>query len=257
MVYSLGKFVLFGDSITQHANDQPGFALAPALQSLYTRKLDIVTRGFSGYNTNHTVVTLREVLKAEHAETGIIKVILIFMGTNDAAFNFQGVPIDTYKKNLQAMVDCAQSYNIKVILVGPALHGRAECLEASKTQDIDANFCDSKTTRQYADVAAQVAASNGVPFVDLWSAFQRYGGWSTDDLMSGNVAVGDLLPDGIHFSSEGYKVFYDELVRSVNKGYPELEPSKLPFYYPIYNEVDFDNMEESILQYAKEHTEGA
>lgn len=255
MTYSVGKFILFGDSITQHANDQPGFSLAPALQSLYTRKLDIVTRGFSGYNTNHTVVTLQEVLKAEHAETGIVKAILIFMGTNDAAFNFQGVPIDTYKKNLQQMVECCQSYNIKVILVGPALHGHAESVEASKTQCIDPNFCDCETTRKYADVAAQVAASNNVPFVDLWSAFQRHGGWSTEDLLRGEVPVADLLPDGIHFSSTGYKIFYDELVKTINKSYPELEPSKLPLYFPLYNEVDFDNMEESILQYVQEHVE--
>lgn len=254
MTYTIPKLVLFGDSITQHANDQVGFALAPALQSHYARKMDIVTRGFSGYNTNHAVVTLRKVLEAENAESGIIKLMVIFMGTNDAAFNFQGVPIDTYKANLQTLIDTAKSYNIKVILVGPTLHGRAECIAASESQGLDPNFSDTVATRKYADVAAGVAAANGSPFLDLWYVFQKYGGWSTEDLIANKIPLGELLPDGIHFSPKAYEIFYNELLNVIEKNFPELQADELPFYFPLYNAVDFDRMEESILKYVSEHS---
>lgn len=254
MVYTIPKLVLFGDSITQHANDQVGFALAPALQSHYARKLDIVTRGFSGYNTNHAVVTLREVLKADNAESGVVKLIVIFMGTNDAAFNFQGVPIDNYKANLQTLVEIAKSYDIKVILVGPALHGRAECLAASESQGLDPNFSDTVATRKYADAAAGVAAANEVPFLDLWYTFQKYGGWSTEDLIANKIPLGELLYDGIHFSPKAYEIYYNELLNIIERNFPELQADKLPFYFPLYDAVDFNNMEGSILEYVKEHT---
>lgn len=254
MVYTIPKLVLFGDSITQHANDQVGFALAPALQSHYARKMDIVTRGFSGYNTNHAVYTLPEVLDADNAKSGIIKLIVIFMGTNDAAFNFQGVPIDTYKANLQKLIDLAKSYNIKVILVGPTLHGRAECIAASESQGLDPNFSDTIATRKYADVAAGVAAASGVPFLDLWYVFQKYGGWSTDDLIANKVPLGELLPDGIHFSPKAYEIYYNELINVIGKSYPELKAEELPLYFPSYDGVDFDHMEESINNYVKKHS---
>ncbi|WPK24373.1 hypothetical protein PUMCH_001644 [Australozyma saopauloensis] len=258
-MYTIGKFVLFGDSITQHSSDLPesgnGFVLAPALQSLYARKLDIVTRGFSGYNTNQTKVVLRETLKADHAETGAIKLMSIFMGTNDAAFNFQGVPIDAYKANLQEMVRLAQLYNIKLIIVGPALHGRAECLAASEAQGLEPNFSDTVATRKYADAAASVAASNGVPFVDLWNSFQKFGGWSAEDLLQGKVVLKELLPDGIHFSPQAYRIMYDELLKVIAKNYPELVAENLPMYFPAYDAMDSDNIEESILEYAREHAD--
>lgn len=254
-MYRIGKFILFGDSITQHANDQVGFALAPALQSHYSRKLDVVTRGFSGYNTNQGVVVLREVLKAENAHDGSIKLICIFMGTNDAAFTFQGVDIDTYKANLQTFVDLTKSYNIPTILVGPALHGRSECIKASESLNLDGNFSDSTTTRKYADVAAEVAAFNNVPFIDLWKAFQKYGGWSTEDLMNNAVPLGDLLHDGIHYTPKAYNIYYDELLKTIQTYYPQLDPANLPFYFPVLNEVDFSNIEASIMEYVDEHSQ--
>ena len=251
-MYSVPKFILFGDSITQHANDQVSFALAPALQSRYARKLDVVTRGFSGYNTNHAAVVFPEVLRAEHANTGIIKLVLIFLGTNDAAFTFQGVPVEVYRANLLEMVRLALSYNIRVIVVGPTLHGRAEHHKAKALQNSDI-FSDIVSTRKYADAAALVAAEHRVPFIDLWTAFQRHGGWSTDELLQGNVPVGDLLPDGVHFSPAAYNIFYDEMVATIGQNYPELEPSAMHFYFPEFDKMDSSNLEQSVLAYMEEH----
>ena len=49
----MDQFILFGDSITQQAFSEHGAPFGAALTDAYIRKLDIVNRGFSGYNSSH------------------------------------------------------------------------------------------------------------------------------------------------------------------------------------------------------------
>ena len=48
------QLVLFGDSITQGCHS----TLVPKLSEAYSRRLDVINRGFSGYNTLHAVPIL-------------------------------------------------------------------------------------------------------------------------------------------------------------------------------------------------------
>ncbi|OBA23066.1 SGNH hydrolase [Metschnikowia bicuspidata var. bicuspidata NRRL YB-4993] len=248
------KFVLFGDSITEYSNKQDGFALAPGLQDLYSRKMDIVTRGFSGYNTDQGLVVLREVLKAENAIPNSVKLMYIFMGTNDAASTFQGVPVDRYRLNLSRMVQLAASQGIKVIVVGPALHDQALVSEMreERGEPEQAHFSSNENTRKYADTALEVAAENGVPFVDLWSEFQKYGEWSTEDLLANKPDLAELLVDGIHYTPKAYEVFYDALVETIVKHYPDLARLSLKLRLPYYRDVDYGNIEESLMKSMEE-----
>lgn len=251
MPLSFDKFLLFGDSITEYANNQAGFALAPALQDLYSRKLDVVTRGFSGYNTDQGLVVLREVFKADNAASGAIKLIYIFMGTNDAATTFQGVPVERYALNLKLMVNLAENCGIKVILVGPGLHDQDLVKENFKPDEGKPYepFSSNETTRIYADAAQNVARELKVPFVDLWTAFQEYGGWTKEELLTGTPDLSELLTDGIHYTPRAYEVFYDFLVEKIVTHYPELAPLSLQMKFPYYRDVDYDNIEESIMEY--------
>lgn len=233
------KFILFGDSITQYASSQDGFALAPALQHLYSRKADIVTRGFLGYNSEWARPVFAECLRADAQPEDKVKLVLIFLGTNDAGHTFQAVPVDRYADNLRYMVDLAQAKGIKVVLVGPGLHHRIESLIESGDRT---DFSSSKRTRLYADAAQAVALEKKVPFVDLWAAFQKHGGWSTEDLLNDLPDLLGLLPDGIHFSPEAYEVFYDAWVETVAALYPELTPALMPLVLPDYSEIDPDNV---------------
>lgn len=241
------KFVLFGDSITQFANDQSGFALAPALQHLYQRKLDVVNRGFSGYNTNEGVVVLREVLQADLALQGSIKLMYLFMGTNDAATNFQGVAPEKYRANLDQMVKLILQHDIKLVVIGPALHDQTLSTIAREDRDDSEPFSSSKRTRQYADIAALVAHGNNVPFIDLWTAFQKFGGWSFEELTEGLPDLGELLSDGIHYTPKAYEILYEELVATISASFPDLLPDNLPLVFPYYLDIDRENVEKSLM----------
>lgn len=242
MPYQLAKFILFGDSITQYSNKQDGFALAPALQDLYSRKLDVVTRGFSGYNTDQGLVMLEEILKAEKQAGSTIKLMYIFMGTNDAATTFQHVPLPRYRENLHKMVELTTSQNINLVLVGPALH---------QQDAVYKGFSSSEATRKYADVAKEVASEHKLPFVDLWDAFQRESGWTKSQVLEGNPNLESLLVDGIHYTPQGYKVFYHQLVEAISEFYPDLVAAKLSSPAPSYEDVDYSNIRKSLLEYLK------
>lgn len=238
------RFILFGDLITQLSHEQNGFALAPALQHLYSRRLDVVTRGFSGYNTEHGVVVLKHVLKTEAANPEPTVLMNIFMGTNDAANTaHQHVPIDRYKANLTNMVEMAQAQGIKVIVTGPTLHDGDLCEKALIGGGRANPFSSSKITREYADVAKQVAQDHQAPFVDLWLAFQKHGGWLEAELLGDKCGFGELLTDGIHFTPTAYRIFYDELVKAIDAAYPELSAAALPQVLPHHDEIDRNDIE--------------
>lgn len=82
------RIVLFGDSITQGSFDPEGFGSGSALAHVYARRLDVINRGFSGYNTEWCLPLLKRILP-EGVEKGQSKILLliIFLGANDATLH--------------------------------------------------------------------------------------------------------------------------------------------------------------------------
>jgi len=78
------QFFLFGDSITQDSfSQQRGFGFSAALQADYIRRLDVVNRGFSGYNTRQALSVLPKIVPSpDHAK---IRFMTVFFGANDAS----------------------------------------------------------------------------------------------------------------------------------------------------------------------------
>nr|KAJ3419520.1 hypothetical protein HK105_006849 [Polyrhizophydium stewartii] len=69
----LDQILLFGDSLTQ-------------LADAYVRKLDVVNRGFSGYNTDWCRLLLPSVLATIRPTPRVrIRLVTVLLGANDAA----------------------------------------------------------------------------------------------------------------------------------------------------------------------------
>lgn len=120
---AVDKLVLFGDSLTELSSDPSlGFALAPALQHDYFRKLQVITRGYGGYNSEHARHLIEPILDFESAG-GIcrIRLMTIFFGTNDTSKqSYQRVSVERFKENLQFLIKIAAGREIPVILIGQA-----------------------------------------------------------------------------------------------------------------------------------------
>lgn len=243
------KIILFGDSLTEQSwNQDFSFNISPALQHEYFRKLQILTHGYGGYNSEHARHILEPMLSAETAGGSRIKLLVIFFGTNDAveASNTrQHIPIQHYAKNLRLLTIKALDRGIDVILVGPALVGK-HVLDHS-----------NEMNRTYSQAVKQVAQEQDVPFVDLWTAFQTYTGSSSKsgDHPGGNESVGanrtnnltDLLaPDGVHFSGQGYHIYYKLLLRTIRESFPPLRTENLPTVLPHIFDIDEADLPESL-----------
>ncbi|EMG49202.1 hypothetical protein G210_0109 [Candida maltosa Xu316] len=246
------KFLLFGDSITQYANDQThGFVLQPALQNLYIRKLDIINRGYAGYNSEHARLIFPEILKIEKN----IKLVTIFFGTNDAkdyVNDIQTVELDRYVENIGYLIELAHQHNIKVIVIGPGLHDPKLAKETWRKlgRFVDKDISSNKRQWEYSEAAKKVATQYNVPFVDLWNALRESQGWSQEQVFDGEKGVGSLghlLHDGVHFTGVAYKVLYDKIVETIDGEYPELSAGNLPLKLAEWVNIDPKNLSSSIF----------
>lgn len=149
------------------------------------------------------------------------KIMTIFFGTNDAFNNLQGVPLARYGENIDKLVKLAKSHSIKVIVISPAVHV-AELRAQLGGEPLGAE----KTNGLYAAEAKSVATKNNVGFVDLFTKFLEH-----------ELPVNKLISDGIHFTPEGYKVLFDELMKEISDKYPEESPENIPVTLKLWGDL--------------------
>ena len=246
---TVDKILLFGDSITEMSYDQEyGFNLAPALQHEYSRKLEVVARGYGGYNTEYAQYILRPILEAEAAGGSKIRLLVVFFGTNDSAHNaHQHVPLERYAENVRFLATEALKREVPTILVGPAL------VDEHKTNGDRATM----TNLAYSNAVGNIARELRLPFIDLWHAFLESKGWKEGDAIPGKLGektdqnLDDLLTDGIHFSGKAYKIWYDLLRETIRKEHPDLRTENLATILPHFSDVDNSDLPASLWKDVK------
>ncbi|KAH3682992.1 hypothetical protein WICPIJ_006038, partial [Wickerhamomyces pijperi] len=133
------KFLLIGDSITERsANPLPvtdyiadgydhsgkystdkgpmEFCFFGQLQHDYVRRMDVINRGFSGYNSEYWKFMIDKVLQIEHdLSYNKCKIVSLFLGTNDAATaKPDGVPYDEFLSNMDYIINQILKRDIKI-----------------------------------------------------------------------------------------------------------------------------------------------
>lgn len=231
MTLEYQKFLLFGDSITEYCfntypeqNNGHQFALGAALCSDYSRRLAVIHRGFSGYNSRWALKILPKIL--EHEQN--IAIATIFFGSNDA--NPAGpvhVPAPEYEANLHKLVQMMKVKSIKPILVGPALYDPAKFEPTHQNEIKLGQVRSNQLFGKYSKIAEDVASKEHIPFVNLHAAFKG----------DGSDEWKDLLSDGLHYNGRGYEIFYQQLLRAINESYPQYSPENMEVKLPLWREV--------------------
>ncbi|RMY82547.1 hypothetical protein D0862_11981 [Hortaea werneckii] len=268
---------LFGDSLTQYGYDQSqGFAWVAALSHHYSRKLNVINAGLSGYSTDKALSILPRILPPSSSSssstaaspgTTQIKLLVLFFGANDARLPSTGipeqhVPLESFKANLRAMVTCPQLRahhpGAKVLLITPPPVDERLCESDDAGKGIFHPRRTAETTALYAqavrDVGAEFVASAAggggghVAVLDLWGCFMRVAGWVPGEPLVGSKDVeqrdpekgglGRLLKDGVHLTGEGNRVLFSELVGLVNRTWPELDAEGLGFDLPYWGDSE-------------------
>lgn len=242
--FSYDKIILFGDSITQRCFDTDrGFSLGGSLQNHFVRRLDVLNRGYGGYNTAWAKCIFPRILQTEITEYSKIRLMTIFLGTNDARNTIQRIQIEEFESNLLEMVNTARKYNINLILIGPALYDPVSAQEIG--------ISTNKQILEYSKVVEKIAKKENLPFIDLWNAFRKYNNYTEEEILSDTCNLENLLSDGVHFNGNGYKILYDELMKKIEENFPDLSLENFPRRLQEYKLIDRDNIEASVFENEK------
>ncbi|KAM3362193.1 GDSL esterase/lipase isoform X1 [Capsicum galapagoense] len=224
------KIYLFGDSITEMSFEHGGWGAS--LVNHFNRTVDVVLRGYSGYNTRWGLKVLDKVF-AGSSESESVLAVTVFFGANDASVEdrcsaFQHVPIEEYKQNLHSIVSFLKGRwpTTEVILISPPPIDEPTRLLCPFTENKSGlPERTNEAAGNYAKACLAVAAECGVSAIDLWTRMQRIPGWQTA-----------CLSDGLHLTQTGNKIVFEEVVEALKKKGFSLET--LPVDLPVIFDID-------------------
>ncbi|KAH6671572.1 GDSL Lipase/Acylhydrolase family protein [Plectosphaerella plurivora] len=236
------QVVLLGDSLLQQSAEiRNGFSFQGALQNHVIRRLDVVNRGFSGWNTANVLKYLPELFSPPSETTPKVDYLIVLLGANDAvrplpAFA-QHVPQEEYRANLTAIIThpIIAAHNPKILLVTPPPVDEIHLESWDLVKGWPEITRYAKLSAEYSQIAREVAAATpGVVSIDLWQAVhdeaaKRTPGWTaTDGKLLGTFESGQrgaleqLLPDGLHMNGEAYEVFFKAVVPHIGSEWANL-----------------------------------
>ncbi|CAL5346145.1 unnamed protein product [Camellia sinensis] len=210
------KIYLFGDSITEESFEDGGWG--SSLAHHFSRSVDVVLRGYSGYNTRWALKVVEKVFPPGTEEgsgggAAAPVAVTVFFGANDACLpdrcsKFQHVPIDEYKNNLFSIVSFLKN----------RWHPFVENMLGLPERTNEA-------AGAYAKACVSVAGECGIPVVDLWTKMQQFPDWQKA-----------YLRDGLHLSQSGNKIVFEEVIGKLKE--VGLSQETLPIDLPLIAEID-------------------
>ncbi|KAJ1335133.1 isoamyl acetate esterase [Microdochium nivale] len=266
MATSYNQLVLLGDSLVERAIFvENGYSLQSALQMYCSRRLDVVNRGFSGWNTKHVVDYLPQIFPARTETSPRIEYLAILLGANDAArldhpSNRQGITLQEYKSNLVNIInhEHIKAHDPRILLVTPPpldeiglkltdhTNGNGEVTRYAR---LSAKF--SQTVR---DIASE-AQSQGrnIRLLDLHNDIMSEALRLTPT-QPGTPPLGypggergalqTLLPDGLHMNIDAYKMLYRLIVGGMEP-WPEYPQG---YVYPDWWTLVYGKTKEQMLE---------
>lgn len=218
--------LLFGDSITQFGFGVDGaVGWVSMLANAYTRRADVLNRGFSGYNTRHALDVLPSLLGDDGTPSPICQSLFctVFFGANDAALpgTRQHVPVEEYGKNIRLIVEKLRtklkgpgdSGHVPVILITPPPVHDKEWEKWCTEMGRDKSQRTNEVSRTYGETLKAVGAEMGCPVLDTY------------DLLGGDKSGFEKhLTDGLHLTGSGNELVYNGLMSMIRAKYPELAP---------------------------------
>jgi lysophospholipase L1-like esterase len=195
---------------------------------VYARKLDVLNRGLSGYNTDWALPVLEQVCvtdvhklcrtrllcqclapKRDKPHVPEIRILAVWFGANDACVkpSPQHVPLNTFTSNLEKFVDLVHSPesvyyspSTRIVLMSPPPVNTYQRVVDLASRPVPLVLDrDFETTRAYANAVKGVAQAKRVAFVDIWTEFWQAAGEQ-------ERALDRYLIDGLHPNAEGFRV---------------------------------------------------
>lgn len=225
------KIYLFGDSITEDSFADGGWGAS--LANHFCRTVDVVLRGYSGYNTRWALQVIDKVFPVVGGGGEPPLAVTVFFGANDACLPdrcsaFQHVPVDEYKQNLQAILSFLKKrwpQTTVLFITPPPIDEDARLRHPYVENLLGLPERTNEAAGAYAKACVTVAGECGIPVVDIWTKMQQISDW-------GNI----YLSDGLHLSSTGNNMVYEEIVTRLKEEGLSLE--NLQVDLPLISDID-------------------
>lgn len=202
------RMLVVGDSISVYTWDntlskdmKQGYPFFLATQG--NHEISVTNQAVSG-NTSAAQLT-----SLQNKDMSVYDVATIFIGTNDYGYN---TPVATFKSNIASMVDYITAQNpackigfLTLIHRASAWNGTAEVANAA-----------GAVLSDYCTAIKEVAATYGLPVLDLWNECQCNFNFSTYKT-NYSSHESDANGDGLHPTNEAHKLFMYPLVREFLK----------------------------------------
>ncbi|CAL5404632.1 unnamed protein product [Camellia sinensis] len=246
------QFVLFGSSIVQlsFSNDGWGSILADiyarktcrlgthplhipgTLGRTYPQKqaidVDIVLRGYYGWNSRRAVQVLDQVFPKDAATQPSL--VIVYFGGNDSMGSHSSglgphVPLPEYIENMRKIALHLKSLSDTTRFIFKNSKYFSELVRTNE-------LC-----RSYSEACIELCREMGMEVVDLWTAFQRRDDWLTACFTNSNRNTGEKeeihldkgfkntskrIENGVHLAAGGSKVVVEEILKVLKEA--EWEP---------------------------------
>lgn len=246
--------VLFGDSLTERSHG----GWSSHLAALYSRRLDIIVRGFGGYNSRDAVQALPAILEPYYKQSVVpaeLALFVIFFGANDSALPVsqlgtphsarQHVSLQDYESNVSAIVSQVRKVAPKasiLLITPPPVHEPTrvmrlvERIGQAAVDQLPAGTLDRRNefTKKYADACRALGQALNVPVLDLWTGLQHdENGKPLPEGSWGPI----YLDDGLHLTLAGEKRVGKLVEKALISNFAELDPVKMQPLLPHWEDV--------------------
>ncbi len=184
----------FGDSITygycaEYGTDYVSLFKKKVSDDFPGENITIRNRGVNGESSRDGLARIDNELESYSPD-----LVIMLFGSNDSAYSsWYHVGYEEFSHNYDLIISKIKSEGAEIILITPP----------PVIEDNDVPFIENSVLEGYCDIIKEKADKFGLSLIDMNKAFKEHG------------ALPELLQwDGIHISTEGYRLFFDTVYKT-------------------------------------------
>lgn len=184
----------FGDSITygycaEYGTDYVSLFKKKVSEDFAGENITIRNRGVNGESSRDGLARIDNELESYSPD-----LVIMLFGSNDSAYSsWYHVGYEEFSHNYDLIISKIKSEGAEIILITPP----------PVIEDNDVPFIENSVLEGYCDIIKEKSDKFGLPLIDMNKAFKEHG------------ALPELLQwDGIHISTEGYRLFFDTVYKT-------------------------------------------
>ncbi|KAK1377931.1 SGNH hydrolase-type esterase superfamily protein [Heracleum sosnowskyi] len=198
------QIVLFGSSIVQLSYSHGGWG--SILSHFYSRKADIILRGYYGWNSRRAIQVLDQLFPKDAATQPSL--VIVYFGGNDSMGPHSSglgphVPLPEYIENMRKIANHLKNLSDTTRIIFLSSPPVNEVQRHKKKSTVVSEMVrTNEMCRVYSEACIELCHEVGVKVVDLWTAIQEKDDWLTT-----------CFTDGVHLSAEDTSdwTFYGEI----------------------------------------------